>query len=482
MQSDFSFPQPGTRVLLLNCHAYDIRLPWWRWHQPTGLLQLGAALQSRECDVRFIDCVAENNGSRITREKYKTIKVENYDLDLWRFGARWPQINNQIRKLVHDAWTPDCVYISCFQTTWWQAARDLVQRVRKWFPNAEVTLGGIYPTLAPNHAALHSTADYVVSGPIAEAREHIPDLRLYLPHNIPRSTGIYLYSSQSVTLASEEVNVQPRDPVDVVSEIIQKAELGVSDFAFFDEEICLDQRLHYIETLQTIAKSGLRVRLTAIGNISPILIDAEIAYWMKEAGYREINLKCDMDYLANGARYSTSYEEYRVCVEALQNEAGFKQRHGDVTAMLVTGYPYEDIEATTERLVKLASIVGAINLVPFQYSPRTQIGDCYSSLVEKHYDEEALELLNCKLYPLARASGNRLEDYMELTRLAALLNSKYRSQTFDFLGEGLIAELLQNSIRTGSWNPLESDAMNLHDVIPLKPIETGEMLNNDHKE
>lgn len=105
MLSEFSFPEPGARVLLLNCHAYDTRLPWWRWHQPTGLLQLGAALKKHECDVRFIDLLAWGTGSRITREKYATLPLENYNIDLWRFGARWPQVNKLVNQVRRDGGT-----------------------------------------------------------------------------------------------------------------------------------------------------------------------------------------------------------------------------------------------------------------------------------------------------------------------------------------------------------------------------------------
>ena len=48
-------PPPSGRILLLHAPAVDLRLPWARWHQPTGLLQIGAALQKQGCDVRFLE-------------------------------------------------------------------------------------------------------------------------------------------------------------------------------------------------------------------------------------------------------------------------------------------------------------------------------------------------------------------------------------------------------------------------------------------
>lgn len=70
-------PRRG-RILLLHAHAVDLRLPWARWHQPTGLLQIGIALRERECYVRFLDCLQPDQGERTSRRKVGTLQVESY--------------------------------------------------------------------------------------------------------------------------------------------------------------------------------------------------------------------------------------------------------------------------------------------------------------------------------------------------------------------------------------------------------------------
>jgi hypothetical protein len=48
-------------------------------------------------------------------------------------------------------------------------------------------------------------------------------------------------------------------------------------------------------------------------------------------------------------------------------------------------------------------------------------------------------------------------------RLAALLNSKYHSTTFDFLGNDEIAQMVRKSVAEERWQP------RIKETIPLSP-------------
>lgn len=462
--SVFFGPMSATgRVLLINTHAHDVRLPWAKWHQPTGLLQVGSKLRSIGSDVRLIDCLNWDAKRRMTRRKVDRLQIENYTVDLWRFGGLWSQIDKRIYEYKREKWQPDQIYVSSFQTSWWPAAKELIERIKtKWYPDTPVILGGVYPTVEPEHARKNVDADHVIVGSIEEARDSIPDIELYDSDKRPKFGGVYLYRSQSVQDVENEDSVQPRDPTEIVSELVKKASLGVTEFAFFDEEIRIDHRAHFVELLKEISASEElhRVRFVVVGNMSPQLIDDEVATWIGRASFRQVYLKCDVTLHPNGVNYATDYRGYRDCVEALQRHAGFKRRHGDVTAMLLVGLPNEDIRAVTERLIKLSSIVGSVNLVQYQYSSGTSAGRLLAPLTFRQNGNLDLVLLNSKLYPLARLNGKPYENYADLTRLAALLNSKYRSKTFDFLGNSMIAQAVQESFRTGGWDPFRVSSGN----------------------
>src|SRR5262249_30348094 len=47
---------------------------------------------------------------------------------------------------------PDEIWISSIMTYWWESTRDVIEVCREVFPKAVIRVGGIYPTLAPEHA------------------------------------------------------------------------------------------------------------------------------------------------------------------------------------------------------------------------------------------------------------------------------------------------------------------------------------------
>ena len=47
---------------------------------------------------------------------------------------------------------PDEIWISSIMTYWWESTRDVIQVCKEVFPKALIRVGGIYPTLAPEHA------------------------------------------------------------------------------------------------------------------------------------------------------------------------------------------------------------------------------------------------------------------------------------------------------------------------------------------
>jgi len=386
----------------------------------------------------------------------------------------WGHLANALKSFKKEGWTPDLVFVSCFTTTWWQGAQELIHRLKqKWLPGVPVILGGVYPTLEPEHAGTHTQADIVVVGSIPEACAEVPQLELYGADRIPRFAGVYLYRSQNVTDVNTKDDVVRRPPAEVANEIAHKAKLGVTEFAFFDEEVRLDQRDHFLEVLDVITKRDLNIRFVAVGNVSPRLIDGTVARKMGQAGYRQVYLECDVTHRPDGVSYDTSYEEYQACAAALHQETGFKPRSDQLTAMLLVGTPFEEIEVVTEQLIRLASIVGSVNLVPYQYSAGTAEGRMYESLVSRDNGHLNLAALNCKLYPLARRAGIPYEHYVELTRLAALLNSKYRSKTFDFLSDGIVARAVQTSLREHTWDPFRKEQQtDGGDIIPSDPIST----------
>ena len=436
------------RVLLINPPVYDFRLDWSKWHQPTGLLQLGRFLLQENKDVRLIDCLHTERGKHLPRHKIGTEETEGYTLHKWHFGQPLERIKSRIKGLSAEKWTPDTVFITCMNSVWWESARDTIKLLKELLPQAKIILGGTYPVVEPEHAVQYSGAHEVVTSNIPEVARLAPDLSLY--EKIPYSAGVYFYTCPGIHKPADKL--MPRSPIEVIKEIKDKAQLGVREFVFFDEEIRPGDRDTFGKLLDEIAAADLDVHFVLAGNASPCLIDQNLARQLGRARVTQVYLRCDLRLGLSQNPYTTSLTEYERCTDALINTGGFKQREGNLAAMLVVGIPFEDLEAAGERLIRLAHIVGSVILVPFQYVPSLHRGPYFDRALSQD-GSFSPEEFNSKLFLLARLSGKSFEEYMNLTRLAALLNSKYRSKTFDFLGQSMTARMFRESIRTKSWNP-----------------------------
>jgi hypothetical protein len=450
-------------VLLLVPPIYDYRLPWASWHQPSGLLQLGSLLRTKKNRLTLIDCLYTNK-KQIPRHKIATIDIEGYKFHKWHYGLPYSALKTQLQNTLTYKF-PDTVLISSQNSIWWEATRDTISELKKYLPRSKVILGGAYPTVEPEHAAQNSGADIIVAGPIPEAGCLPSDISLY--DSPPKFTGIYFYASRTVFEASK--GLVPRPIAEVITEIEEKAKFGVREFLFFDEEILYEDIEAFGYLLEKIGKLNLDAHFVLPGNISPRTITKDLAQKMQQAQVTQVYLRCDLHFAFDTIHYSTPVSDYQKCIELLTNYGDFKLREGTIAAMLVVGLPYEDLEQVVERLIHLAHIVGSVTLVPFQYVPGLHKGVLFDRALAQN-GSFSPEAFNSKLFPLARLSGKSLEEYMELVRLAALLNSKYRSKTFDFMGNGLTATMLRESIRSEGWNPFRNrvEIDTASEIIPVR--------------
>lgn len=429
------------RSLLINPPVYDLRLDWARWHQPCGLLRIASALKNAGHEVQLLDCLQPVGRMRLGMKKAGTISIEGQDLQRWQFGWSWEQIERKAEGLQQEKWIPDNIYVTCPMTFWWESARDLVTRLSEWFPKSRIKLGGVYPSLCADHAKSHFPEVEFDLALSKLAKRHQTDLSLYERH--ARFAAIFLCRSPSANV--------------IVKEIEGKIRLGINEIVFFDDEIPGKDPDHFEAVLDLIIKRDLGVKLRALGNLSPKGLTRSLVLKMKRAGYRQIFLRDD---LALGANVNGDLKAYERGIEILMKHGRFRPRTEDLNAMVLVGVPNENLERTVERVTRLAHYVGSVSLVPFQPSPGTFIYESYSEYLQGI----PLELQNGKLFPFRTLNHISFFEYQELTRLAALLNSKYRDTTFDFLGDNEIAKMVQKSVAEERWKP------KMRETIPLTPV------------
>src|SRR5260370_31419226 len=169
------------RALLINPPVYDAQY-WARWSQPAGLLRVATLLKKKGYQIDFVDCMEADIRGIVTKaHRYDTngkpiiVQRDNITKPIYHFGLSLQELERRLK----DLQEPDEVWITWIMTYWWETTRDVVALAKRLFPHATVLVGGIYPTLAPQHALENLGADIIFKGEIREASQLPADLSLY---------------------------------------------------------------------------------------------------------------------------------------------------------------------------------------------------------------------------------------------------------------------------------------------------------------
>lgn len=95
-----------------------------------------------------------------------------------------------VRGCTYPKQKPDLIYVTSLFTWAWKSVWEAVRCYKRFFPDVELWLGGLYASLMAEHAKL-SGADYIYSGIFEEAEELMPAYDL-----VPKWDGSIIFSSR----------------------------------------------------------------------------------------------------------------------------------------------------------------------------------------------------------------------------------------------------------------------------------------------
>lgn len=432
-------PEVGSRrVLLFNPPVYDTRFPWSKWQQPVTLLQLATLLKRYQCDVHLIDALYRKSDESLLRRRVAILNRGEVSVYYWRYGRLKNELVAQLENWNKEGWQPDDVYLEGFTTYRWEGVVEAIDLVRKTFPDARIILYGAYTSLAAEHAAMFSGADIVVT-------EEIDGLA-----GLPLDFSLY---PSRPSFAYLSIGTEKRSGEDLIHEFLEKAKLvnqleRIGQFAFADHDVIRKYPVQFRSLLKTIIDQKLKVSFYALGNIYPrdLVDDPELASLLFRAGFKQLVFADDRE-LASEDAYEELLDNYYYAIQHCIR-AGYKPRTEAIVGSACIGRRGERIEERAAFITNLAHVAGSLIVVPYQPTP----DECSSLNI-------SLEYQNGKLFPFAEYNSVSFKDYQELLGLAAILNAKYRSHTFDFLGDGLISRLVRSSLVSESWNPRNSSGI-----------------------
>jgi len=414
----------GQRVLLVNPSIVDLRVPWSEWVEPTGLLQIGACLQTHSCDVRLLDCF------RAKPEQRKLDAVLSRDdqrLNRWSFGLAPPQIFRSLRAMKSEGWEPDQILVTSLSSVWWRALPSLFDAIRTIFPSTPVILGGVYAAKAPKHAATLAAQ----WGVTLDADLHRGAA------NLPPATALYTHRVTHSAVASLP-DVGAERAIAAIGEGYRR---GITHYHLADHGIAARDPTTLDAFLESLAAVHKRSRLHVLGTISArdIIDWPELPALLRAARCTFVTLSDNRSYCVDDVDADRFLNETAEATEHLQ-AAGFTPRTDKCAAAISVGRPGERAGDAAALLTRLAGIIGSTVAIPYQ-----------PSAAELAVDDpwEA----NGKLFPLAERNGSAFSDYMAVLGLSAILNAKHRSRSFNFSGPSRIARSVRRSLAARAWDP-----------------------------
>lgn len=499
--------RPSRKVaLLISPPVYDTQY-WAEWSQPYGLLRIGALLKKHNYKkIWFYDFMEADDERKVRNhrinphESYEeknwpaeriapiVIKKGREELQLYKrhFGKTWDDFEGWLtRRGLTRRSPPSEVWISSIMTYWWESTRDLTLRLRRYFgERTKIILGGIYPTLAADHAAAMTAADIVVAGEIEEANDLWTDLSLYRtkpPYAIitPSRGCPYdcSYCAQK-TINAAMTGVRFRSPADVVAEMRNKYDrYGIRDFAFYADFLLINFRYNIIPILKQIIAEKLPFRLYAPEGLDSRYLSQsqELLDSMKAAHFQKIYLpveSIDDEYVRTLNRRHVRLEHFVRAAKMCQ-KAGFQLRNLDVNGFVLYGLPNESIDRVVKTSLFVSEVVGSIIPMLFTPVPSTRVYVEYLPHFRERGWDRNLHLLNGKLYPFLELNEGSLSDYVDLQRLMFALNAHYRSQSFRVFGATRVGMAFRDNIRNGfeafvrAYDGPDTDGQFIHRIPPL---------------
>lgn len=433
-------PCPAGRrtALLINPPVYDSQY-WARWSQPAGLLRIARLLRNKGYRVSLIDCMETNGAGMVpkrrvySRNQPRAVVRDDITRPLYHFGLPLSGLAARLNELADSP--PDEVWVTSIMTYWWESTRDVVDLVRSILPKAAILVGGIYPTLATQHAAERlASADIIFKGEISEASDLWTDLSLY---ETPPTYAILTTSRgcpwDCVYCAARALSGQKmrkRDAEDVLAEIIDKRErFGIRRFGFYEDNALVSGRgRHLGEILDAIIATGMRLTLYAPEGFETRLLTPDLARKMRMAGFEKVHLPLETvknDVNRQWNRRHSSTETFESALEAVLT-AGFRPRTEEINVFVLFGLPGENIDDVVDSMLYAHARVGSIIPMLFTPVPGTRVWDQHQKYLqqERHFD---LQDLNGKFLPFLEYNrsfnpGLRASDYLHLEGLMAILN------------------------------------------------------------
>ncbi|HIE30017.1 TPA: B12-binding domain-containing radical SAM protein, partial [Candidatus Poribacteria bacterium] len=397
--------------LLINPWIYDFAA-FNLWIEPLGLFYIASILRQHNYEIAFIDCLDRYHPELLKLQGRRSPKIRDYGCGQYhkeiiakpdilkhvprkygRYGITLDIFDADLEK--QDK--PDVVLVTSKMTYWYPGPFEVIRRVKRRYPDAPVILGGTYATLCYQHAVEHSGADYVIAG---EGEFQTLKLVDALTGNIsdysacPKDIGDYPFPAHDLNRQRDYVAIltsrgcpmrcaycavwllnpgfRQRRAENVLDELEWcYHELGVRNFAFYDDALLLNSKNHIHKILDGIIQRNLRCYFHTPNSMHAQVIDYELAEKMYNAGFKTIRISLET---SDAQRQKTASSDkvtnigFRRAVENLKT-AGFTSN--DIKVYLLMGLPGQSLQEVRDSIAFVHDCGVQVSLAEYAPVPGT---------------------------------------------------------------------------------------------------------------
>ncbi len=383
-------------VLLVNPWIYDFAA-YDFWLKPYGLLRLGGILRARGYRVRLLDLLdpfhpdlprkpkrrAYGTGHFYREPVPKPAPLEDVPRRFARYGLPYALAEKELATLS----PPRAIFFTGLLTYWYPGVLEAYRLVRRFFPETPVFLGGVYPSLLPEHARkLFPEAEIVSQEPdeswwrdferrIPPSGEPAPpfwpvfDLLREIPYVVLLTGRGCPFRCPYCAVSRLFPGWERRAPEEVLAEILYwHTEYGVKDFAFYDDALLVDFEHHLGPILEGVVSRGLSLRFHTPNALHARYITPEVARMLKRAGFTTLRL--GLETVGRRLDRKVSEEEVEAAVAYLR-EAGYDGR--DIGVYLLLGLPGQSLSEVRAAVDFVARVGARPVLAEFSPVPGTSL-------------------------------------------------------------------------------------------------------------
>ncbi len=395
------------RFLLVNpwivdFTAYDL------WIKPLGLLYIASVLKKLNvADIYLINCLDESHPSipekfRKKREdgtsKFYSVEIKKLEVlegipkRLKIFGIPIQAFDEEIEKIGNV----DGVFITSYMTYWYPGVQIAIERVRRKLGSVPVVLGGIYPTLIPEHAKEKSGADLIVTGEgenqLGKVLEEVFSLKINsenffdidsypfpffsllrdktaLPFLTSRGCPFRCSYCASFLISKK---FREKSVENCLEELIFiKNNFETKHIAFYDDALLLNPEKRIKPLLHKVIEKSLNFQFHTPNGLYINEIDKELAVLMKRANFKTIRLSLEsakIEFLKE-TKSEHKIGDLKRVVGYFEN-AGYKA--SELEVYILVGLPFQSAEEV-ENSIRYSGDCGVrVRLAYFSPIPKTE--------------------------------------------------------------------------------------------------------------